>query len=61
MTNKEQVKIAERYIRKTGDYGIVPQLDASKRFLTGLRYIPELKKRLGRDITNEEWESMSIR
>jgi hypothetical protein len=58
---QKKLDVAERYIRETGDYGIVPQKDKDRRHMTGLRYIPELKKRMGRDITDAEWESMSIR
>lgn len=58
---KKKVEVAERYIHTTGDYGMVPQKEGDERLLTGLRYIPELKKRMGRDITEQEWESLSIR
>ena len=48
----------EELIRKHG-HGIVPPKNRSD--LTGLRYIIAIEARLGRKITDSEWDGMSIR
>jgi|GEM_PF-843585 len=48
----------EELIRKYG-YGVVPP--ENRNDLTGLRFIPSIEAKLGRKITESEWDGMSIR
>jgi hypothetical protein len=57
----ETIEKAEEYIARTGDYGLRPLKTNEIKSLTGLRYVPAIEKRIGRRITDAEWESMSIR
>ncbi|MDR3106618.1 MAG: hypothetical protein LBU05_00220 [Bifidobacteriaceae bacterium] len=61
MDRQEIVERAEEYIERTGDYGLRPVKDDDKRHLTGLRYVPIIERKIGRRITDAEWEAMSIR
>ena len=54
----EIIEKGEEHIRKYG-YGVVPVKNRNE--LTGLRYIPAIEAKLGRKITDSEWENMSIR
>ena len=61
--SNEQIKemilrVGEKVITEQG-HGIVPEPET--RNLTGLRYIPIIERKLGRKITEKEWEDMSIR
>ena len=58
-TRRERVIAeGEERIRKHG-HGIIPPKNPND--LTGLRYIIAIEARLGRKITDSEWEGMSIR
>ncbi|MDR1213325.1 MAG: hypothetical protein LBK54_04445 [Propionibacteriaceae bacterium] len=61
MSEEEIVKQAEEYIARTGDYGLKPVRADERKNLTGLRYVPIIEKKIGRRITDAEWEGMSIR
>jgi len=54
----EIIAKGEEHIRKYG-YGIIPNQNPND--LTGLRFIPAIEAKLGRKITDAEWEGMSIR
>ena len=51
-------EVVEKIIEKKG-HGIVPNRDRNS--LTGLRFIPIIEAKMGRKITDVEWESLSIR
>jgi hypothetical protein len=57
----ETIEKAEEYIARTGDYGLQPLKADERKSLTGLRHVPAIEQRIGRRITDAEWESMSIR
>jgi hypothetical protein len=61
MKRDETIEKAEEYIVRTGDYGLRPLKAEEMKSLTGLRHVPAIEKRIGRRITDAEWESMSIR
>ena len=52
------IATGEKHIRKYG-YGIVPSKNHND--LTGFRYILAIEAKLGRKITENEWNNMSIR
>jgi hypothetical protein len=52
------IATGEEHIRKHG-HGMIPP--KNRNDLTGLRYIPVIEAKLGRRITNNEWNNMSIR
>ena len=54
----EIIAKGEEHIRKYG-YGILPP--KNRNDFAGLRYIPAIEAKLGRKITDYEWENMSIR
>jgi len=54
----EIIAKGEEHIRQYG-HGIIPHQNPNE--LTGLRYILAIEAKLGRKITDSEWESMSIR
>ena len=51
-------EVTEKLVLKQG-LGVVPNRD--RRSLTGLRFMPIIEAKIGRKITDSEWESMSIR
>jgi hypothetical protein len=61
MGDAEAVERAEDYIARTGDYGLRPVKDEDRKSLTGLRFVPVIEEKIGRRITDAEWEAMSIR
>ena len=54
----EIIDKGDKHINKFG-YGIIPS--KCNNDLTGFRYILAIEKKLGRKITDNEWDSMSIR
>jgi len=54
----EIIAKGEENIRKYG-YGIIPQ--QNRNDFAGLRHIPAIEAKLGRKITENEWDNMSIR
>ncbi|MCL2558968.1 MAG: hypothetical protein FWE07_00655 [Turicibacter sp.] len=56
--HKNIIAEGEAYIREHG-HGIVPTKD--RRDLIGFRYVLAIEVRLGRKISDAEWDSMSIR
>jgi hypothetical protein len=61
MSDNDIIKRAEEYIVRTGDYGLKQLKEDERKSLTGLRYVPIIEKKIGRRITDAEWEAMSIR
>jgi len=59
--SEKTIKAAEEYIKRTGDYGLIPLSVDQMRSLTGLRHKIAIEKKLGRRISDAEWENMSIR
>jgi len=61
MTDSTIIKLGDDYIRQHG-YGLIPSQDEQSQWKrTGFRIMLEIEKEIGRKITEEEWESMSIR
>jgi len=54
----EVIAKGDAHIQKYG-HGVIPNVNRNE--LTGLRYIPAIEAKLGRQITDREWDNMSIR